>query len=113
MEITGTLLHLLTPQTGTGKNGQWKKQDFVIESGDMYPKKVCISTWGDKIDLSKFTIGQSVKVNFDLESREYNGKWYTDVKAFGMQAAGNQNEKSGGGDAGGMAMIDVNDDLPF
>jgi hypothetical protein len=40
MEITGTLLHLLTPQTGTGKNGQWKKQDFVIETGDTYPKKI-------------------------------------------------------------------------
>ena len=112
MEITGTLLHLLTPQTGTGKNGQWKKQDFVIETGDTYPKKVCISTWGDKIDLSKFSIGQSVKVNFDLESREYNGKWYTDVKAFGMQAV-NQNENSRGGAGPGIATIDVNDDLPF
>jgi hypothetical protein len=53
-----------------------------------------------------------VKVNFDLESREYNGKWYTDVKAFGMQAV-NQNEKSRGGAESGIATIDVNDDLPF
>ncbi|MEO5996291.1 MAG: DUF3127 domain-containing protein [Chitinophagaceae bacterium] len=112
MEITGTLLHLLAPQTGNGKNGPWKKQDFVIETGDQYPKKICISTWGDKIDLSKFSMGQSVKVNFDLESREFNGKWYTDVKAFGMQPA-NQSEKSRGGAEPGIATIDVNDDLPF
>ncbi|MEP6700606.1 MAG: DUF3127 domain-containing protein, partial [Bacteroidota bacterium] len=51
MEITGKLLQLLTLQTGTGKNGPWKKQDFIIETGDMYPKKVCIAAWGDKIDL--------------------------------------------------------------
>ncbi len=112
MEISGTLIQVLTPQTGTGKNGQWKKQDFIIETTDMYPKKICIAAWGDKIDISKFSIGQTVKASFDVESREYNGKWYTDVKAFNLQPV-NKNDKAEGGDPG-MKVIDVNDDdLPF
>jgi hypothetical protein len=85
MEITGKILMFLSPQTGNGKNGPWKKQDFVIETTDNYPKKVCLSAWGDKVGLEKYQPGQQVKVMFDVESREYNGKWYTDLKAFGMQ----------------------------
>src|ERR1700712_762492 len=114
MEITGTLLQLLTPQTGTGKNGPWKKQEFIIETSDMYPKKICIAAWGDKIDISKFSLGQTVKASFDVESREYNGKWYTDVKAFNLQSV-NKNDKSDSGGGGeGMKVIDINDDdLPF
>ncbi len=112
MEITGTLIQVLTPQTGTGKNGQWKKQDFIIETTDMYPKKICLAAWGDKIDISKFSVGQTVKASFDVESREYNGKWYTDVKAFNLQLV-NKNDKNDGGESG-MKVIDVNDDdLPF
>jgi hypothetical protein len=114
MEISGTLIQVLTPQTGNGKNGQWKKQEFIIETADMYPKKVCLAAWGDKIDISKFSLGQSVKVSFDVESREYNGKWYTDVKAFNLQLA-NKNDK-GGGSEPGLKTIDINnddDDLPF
>lgn len=112
MEITGTLIQVLTPQTGTGKNGQWKKQDFIIETTDMYPKKICLAAWGDKIDISKFSVGQTVKASFDVESREYNGKWYTDVKAFNLQLV-NKNDKSDSGESG-MKVIDVNDDdLPF
>ena len=112
MEVTGTLIQVLTPQTGTGKNGQWKKQDFIIETTDMYPKKICLAAWGDKIDISKFGLGQTVKASFDVESREYNGKWYTDVKAFNLQLV-NKNDKSDGGETG-IKVIDVNDDdLPF
>ncbi len=85
MEITGNLIHMLPLQTGQGKNGVWKKQEFVIETFDSYPKKVCIAAWGDKIDTTKFSIGQTLKVSFDVESREYNGKWYTDVKAYAVQ----------------------------
>lgn len=108
MEITGNLLHILQPQTGTGKNGTWKKQEFVIETSDMYPKKVCLAAWGDKIDISKFTPGQSLKVSFDVESREYNGKWYTDLKAFNVQS----DSKSEEGPVGHSSM-DQDSDLPF
>lgn len=87
MEITGTLVHLLPVQTGQGRNGQWKKQDFVIEIPGNFPKKVCFSTWGDKIEAASLVVGQMVKVSFDVESREYNDRWYTTLKAYSIQTA--------------------------
>jgi hypothetical protein len=75
-------------QTGQGKNGQWRKQDIIIETQGQYPKKVCISIWGDKINESQLQIGNELNVSFDVESREYNGRWYTDVKAWKVDGAG-------------------------
>jgi hypothetical protein len=88
MEVNGKVIQLLGVQTGQGKNGTWKKQEFILETGDQYPKKICIAVWGDKIDMSQFRIGDPVQVSFDVESREYNGRWYTDVKAWKVVAQG-------------------------
>lgn len=88
MEITGTLYQVNEPVTGQGRNGMWKKQDFIIETEGQYPKKVVIAAWGDKLNLAAFKPGSKITVGFDLESREYNGKWYTDVKAWKIAAAG-------------------------
>ena len=82
MDISGKIVQFLQVQTGQGKNGTWKKQEFILETGDQYPKKVCIAVWGDKIDMGSFKTGDLVDVSFDVESREYNGRWYTDVKAW-------------------------------
>lgn len=94
MEITGKLQQILPEQRGSGKNGgEWIKQGFVIETGDAYPKKVCITVWGDKIDLKSFAMGEKVVASIDIESREFNGKWYTDVKAWKVvKATGDPNE---------------------
>ena len=81
MNITGKLIQLLPLQTGTGKNGEWKKQEIIIETSDKYPRKVCISVWGDRIDMGKLVVGNQLNIDFSVESREYNGRWYTDVKA--------------------------------
>lgn len=93
MELSGKIVQLLALQKGEGKNGGWKKQEFVIETSGNYPKKVCFSLWGDKIDQSPLSEGTAVKVSFDVESREYNGKWYTDAKAWKVEA---DNGSSGG-----------------
>jgi hypothetical protein len=82
MEIAGKLIAILPLQTGQGKVNAWKKQDFVIETGDQYPKKVCFSVWGDKLDNLTLAVGDDLNVSFDIESREYNGRWYTDVRAW-------------------------------
>lgn len=89
MEIIGRLLQKLPLQSGIGRTGNsWQKQEFVIETDEQYPKKVCANLWGDKTDaLSAINIGDVVKVSFHLESREFNGKWYTDVKAWKIEAA--------------------------
>ncbi len=88
MQLTAKLIQLLPLQTGTGKNGQWKKQDIIVETDGQYPKKVCISIWGDKINEAVLKTGTTLKIDFDVESREYNGRWYTDVKAWKVEAAG-------------------------
>ena len=53
MQLTAKLVQLLPLQTGSGKNGQWKKQDVIVETEGQYPKKICISIWGDKINESQ------------------------------------------------------------
>jgi len=88
MEVSGKIAQLLALQQGTGKNGVWKKQEFIVETSGEYPKKICFSLWGDKIDQSPLKEGTPVKVSFDIESREYNGKWYTDAKAWKVEGAG-------------------------
>jgi len=120
MEISGKLIQFLPLQTGQGKNGTWKKQEFILELGGQYPKKVCIAAWGDKLDMNSFKIGDTIEVSFDIESREYNGRWYTDVKAWKVvskQEGGNSND---GGNRSGYvppapvdAMSGGDDDLPF
>lgn len=93
MELTGRLIQVLEEVGGEGKNGKWSKCDFVIETAaDKYPKKVCITAWGDLIGTVKAVPMESeIKVSFDISSREYNGKWYTDVKAWKVEGG------SGGG----------------
>ena len=81
MQLTAKLTQLLPLQTWTGKNGEWRKQDVIVETDGQYPKKVCISIWGDKIDSSQLVVGNMITIDFDLESREYNGRWYSDVKS--------------------------------
>ncbi|MEN9547937.1 MAG: hypothetical protein RIR12_528 [Bacteroidota bacterium] len=88
MQLTAKLVQLLPLQTGAGKNGQWKKQDIIVETEGTYPKKVCISIWGDKISEAVLKIGSQLNISFDVESREYNGRWYTDVKAWKIETAG-------------------------
>lgn len=85
MQVSAKLIQLLPLQTGTGRNGQWKKQDIIVETDGQYPKKICISVWGDKINESLLKAGNRLKIDFDVESREFNGRWYTDVKAWKVE----------------------------
>ena len=96
MQLIGKLIQLLPLQTGTGKNGAWKKQDIIVEIEAQYPKKICISIWGDKISESQLQPGSQLKIEFDIESREYNGKWYTDIKAWKVEMASPGMQESSG-----------------
>ena len=127
MQLTAKLTQLLPLQTGTGKNGQWKKQEFIVETEGQFSKKVCISIWGDKINDSQLQIGNELRIDFDIESREYNGRWYTDVKAWKIELAGSSNggstttSSAGSGqtmpgspaDSGFTAVNTEDDGLPF
>ena len=116
MQLTAKLVQLLPLQTGSGKNGPWKKQDIIVETEGQYPKKVCVSIWGDKINESQLQVGAQFSISFDMESREYNGRWYTDVKAWKIEAAGLEKTDSSGNDGGEYfdnGQMENKDDLPF
>ncbi|WP_209331120.1 DUF3127 domain-containing protein [Lunatimonas salinarum] len=82
MEVNGKVIQALDEQSGNGRNGVWRKREYIIETGGNYPKKVCVAVWGDKIDQFGMQVGDQVSLGVELESREYNSKWYTDVKVW-------------------------------
>ena len=87
MQLNGLLTKLLPLQSGTGNKGEWKKQDIIVETFGENSKKICVSIWGNLINQSQLEIGNAVEIDFTIESREYNGKWYTDIKALKIYAA--------------------------
>ena len=82
MEVSGKIIAILPQTSGKGKNGMWRSQDYVLETADQYPKKVCFNLFNDKIDQFPIAIDDTVTVSFDIESREYNGRWYTSIRAW-------------------------------
>ncbi len=81
LEVIGRVIQLGQRQSGEGRNGTWVRQDLIIETEDQYPKKICLSCWGDRVDeAAAFAVGERIKAVVNIESREFNGKWYTDVK---------------------------------
>lgn len=96
MEIEGRLLYDLGIQQGTSKAGNpWKKREMVFETFGAYPKKVKFTIFGDqRVDGFHLEIGKDYVFSVDVESREFNGRWYTDVNLFnyrdytGQPAAG-------------------------
>lgn len=91
LELEGKIISKLPVQTGTSARGPWSKQEFVIEYQEgNYPTQVCMNVWGeDKVkDLERFNAGDSVKVSFNLSSREFKERWYTDVRAWRIEPAG-------------------------
>ena len=94
LEIIGKVLKILPKQSGVGKNGAWSKCDFVVETLEQYPRKICISAWGDKSDNleQQCPVGKVVKIAVNIESREFNEKWYTDVRAWKIESYESQDD---------------------
>lgn len=118
--LEGRLVQILSAQEGQSTRGAWKKQDFIIETSEQYPKKVCICCWNEKTDeLSKFQLNDNLRVSVNIESREYNSKWYTDIKAWRIEklnteSTTNSNPAISEDDISGVSFSnDENDDLPF
>jgi len=115
MQLTAKLIQILPLQSGEGKVRQWKKQDIIVETDGQFPKKICVSIWGDKIDMSQLQIGNQLNISFDVESREYNGRWYTDVKAWKIEVSGNSDSQINTDVPvqENQPIIEDHDDLPF
>jgi hypothetical protein len=97
LEITGSLIKKLPVQSGSSVRGEWQKQEFILETQDNFPKKVCMNVWGsDKVsELSSYSEGELLKVSFNVESREFNQRWYTDIRAWKIERAGNESNSAG------------------
>jgi hypothetical protein len=123
MELKGKIISCLPMASGTSAKGAWKKQEYILQTNEQYPKKICFVVWGDKIDEYDIKINDSVEVSIDIESREFNGRWYTDVKAWKVvkEARGGVEEKEGLPPLQQEAPLppepplpeDLADDLPF
>jgi len=87
MELRGRIVAVLPLQSGEGRNGLWRKQDYVLEHNteSQYPKRMSFNLWGEKIDQFKVQEGQWVKVDFDIDCREYQGRWYNDIRAWRIE----------------------------
>lgn len=93
MEITGKIIQALPEVGGTSRAGNaWRKREYVLETQETYPKKVCFNFFGDRIDQYPMQVGDVMTVSFDLESREFNGRWYTDVRAWKAEKAGERSQ---------------------
>lgn len=85
MEIEGRIINVLQKQEGTSSRtgNHWASQEYVIETHDQYPRKCCFRVFGeDRINAMNIQVGEEVRVSFDVDAREYNGRWYNTLTAW-------------------------------
>ena len=115
-DITGKIIAVLPTRSGTSARGtQWSSQTAVIETHEQYPKRVAFDVLGDKITEFNLQVGEEVTVSFDINAREYNGKWWNSVNAWQvvrqvghqapMQGGYNMNPQAGAQAAQQAAMV--------
>ena len=77
----GIVFAVLPAQTGTSARGEWHSQNVVFEmkTNSQYPRKVSVKFFNKRDEVARLVVGASYNVTFDVESREYQGRWYTDV----------------------------------
>ena len=87
LQLKGKIQQILKPQSGVSRAGnEWKKQEFVVETDEQFPKKICFTLFNDKSSLfNGFSEGDEVDVFFNLESREFNGRWYHNINAWKLE----------------------------
>lgn len=91
LTISGRIVSVLPLQQGESKAGKpWQKQEYILDTGGQYPRKVCFSLFGDYLTKFPLQVGQDVAVSIDIESREWNSRWYTEVRAWNVAYASQQ-----------------------
>lgn len=83
MDIQCRVIQFLGEQSGTSKAGNpWKKKEWLVETFGQYPKKIKVQCFGDRADSMNLEPGKDYTLYVDLESREFNGRWFTDVSVY-------------------------------
>ena len=87
MELAGKVIAVLEPRGGVSKNGnEWKVQEYVIETHDQYPRRMCFDVFGaDKIQQFNIQVGEELNVFFDIDAREWQGRWFNCIRAWKVE----------------------------
>ena len=95
MQITGKAIAALPVKSGVSKKTgeQWQSREYVIETQDQYPKKMCFEVFGtDKLQEFNIRNNDLIKVHFDISAREYNGRWYNYIRAWKVEHVNPQSQ---------------------
>ena len=85
MEMTGVVIAVLPERSGTSQRGEWKSQSFVIETQEQYPKHLCFEVFGaDRIAQFNIKGGETITVQFDIDARQYQDRWFNSIKAWNV-----------------------------
>ena len=91
MEMTGVVIAVLPERSGTSQRGEWKSQSFVIETQEQYPKHLCFEVFGaDRIAQFNINGGEKITVQFDIDARQYQDRWFNSIKAWNVIRPGQQ-----------------------
>lgn len=88
MEKQGKIIAIMPERSGVSSRGkEWASQDFVLQEYDQqYPRRICFSVFGrERLDMFNLQVGENVTVAFDINAREYNGRWYNDLQAYDVR----------------------------
>lgn len=97
MELSGRVIAVLEPRGGVSRNGnEWKVQEYVIETHDQYPRRMCFDVFGaDKIQQFNIQMGEELNVSFDIDAREWQGRWFNSIRAWRVERV-NPNAQTAG-----------------
>lgn len=127
MEVTGKIIVAMPEVSGTSKAGnQWKKRNYVLETMDNYPTKIAFEFFGERADQYPLSVGDVVKLSFDIDSHEYQGRWFTSIRGWKAEKEGANGQPAVASQAPAADPFagsvpapqftpssDPNDDLPF
>ncbi len=128
MEVTGKIIVVCPVRSGESAKGPWKSQEYVIEwdePGSQYSRKMVFNVFGDNVDKFKIKEGGTYIVSVDINAREWNGRWFNDIRAWRVLDANQVSQQPLGAPAmpGGMKTpepfnasqpaADESSDLPF
>lgn len=103
MELKGKIIVVLPERSGTSQRGnQWRSISYVLETQEQYPKKLAFDVTNDKIDQLNIQFGEILTVQFDINAREYNGRWFNSVNAWNVIRQTQQAPAQGGGFSGNV-----------
>ena len=116
MELQGKVIVALPERSGVSSRGEWKSQDFVIETHESYPHKMVFSVFGvERVQSFNIQVGQEVLVSFDIDAHEYNGRWFNSIRAFDVRLVDPATLGAGAAPAAGapVAMAAPDAQAPF